>query len=256
MMLVLWIIVILGTVCSGVVLGTRSTTAVAANYRARVVARYAAESGVTVAVAAVEGSLASLGDTEARRIYLNRLDRALGADEQMSLGDARVAIALIDVGARLDVNMASAASLARLLSFFTDAVEAERVARAIGTHIDGMGTTGTETPPVTGLHPSMLEAARPLRSLDELERIPGVPRDLAERAVAFLTVDGDGTINRAAASDTVLAAAAGELRDEPSRILVVSRGWMDGHPLTHEIQAVYALVGQELTLIRWRERDL
>jgi hypothetical protein len=54
----------------------------------------------------------------------------------------------------------------------------------------------------------------------------------------------------------VLAAAGGELRDEPSRILIVSRGWQDGHALTHEIQAVYAVVGNELTLVRWRERDL
>jgi hypothetical protein len=58
------------------------------------------------------------------------------------------------------------------------------------------------------------------------------------------------------ASDTVLSAAAGDLRDAPSRILVVSRGWQDGHKLTHEIQAVYALNGPQLTLVRWRERDL
>jgi hypothetical protein len=77
-----------------------------------------------------------------------------------------------------------------------------------------------------------------------------------ERAAHLLTVDGDGTINRAVASDTVLSVAGGELRDEPSRILVVSRGWQDGQPLTHEIQAVYAVVGNGLTLVRWRERLL
>jgi hypothetical protein len=53
-----------------------------------------------------------------------------------------------------------------------------------------------------------------------------------------------------------MAAAGGELRDEPSRILIVSRGWREGNALTHEIQAVYAVSGSELTLVRWRERDL
>ena len=244
LMLVLWIIVLLGTICSGVVIATRTNTSVVANYRARVVARYAAESGVTLAVATLVDSIAAIADDATRRMYLNQLDHALGANEKVALGDARLAIALIDVGSRLDANSADAAALARLFAHFTDPIEAEGAANAIRMYITG----GTDTPD--------LLAARPLQSLDELMRINGVPRALAERAAAFLTVDGDGTINRATASDTVLASARGELRDEPSRILVVSRGWLEGHPLTHEIQAVYAVNGRELTLVRWRERDL
>jgi hypothetical protein len=42
----------------------------------------------------------------------------------------------------------------------------------------------------------------------------------------------------------------------PTRLLLTSRGWMPGHPLTHEVQAVYALDGRHLTLVSWRERDL
>ena len=229
-MLVLWIIVVLGTIGSGVFIATRSTTDITANYRARVIARYAAESGVTVAVSSLVDSLSRLTDPRARAQYLNDLERALGAN-RLSLGDARLGIALIDIGSRLDVNAADVTQLARLFGYFTDAIAAEAAARAIRPFL-------------------------PLQSLDDLLRIPGVPRALAEQASEFLTVDGDGTINRVTASDTVLAAAGGELRDEPSRILVVSRGWRDGHPLTHEIQAVYAVVGNQLTLVRWRERDL
>ena len=103
---------------------------------------------------------------------------------------------------------------------------------------------------------SELLAARALRSLDELERLPGVSVGLLRAAAPYLTVDGDGKINRATASDTVLVAAGGSLQDEPSRLLVVSRGWLRGHSLTHEIQAVYAIAGNQLTLVRWRERDL
>jgi type II secretory pathway component PulK len=102
----------------------------------------------------------------------------------------------------------------------------------------------------------VLAAARPLRSLEELVTIEGVPAELVARAEGLLTVDGDGSINRATAPEVVLAAAGGDLRDEPSRILVASRGWLDGHALTHEIQAVYAVVGGALTLVRWRERTL
>jgi general secretion pathway protein K len=247
LMVVLWIIVVLSTIGSSVVLATRSTVALTANYRARVVARYAAESGATMARAALEDSLRALADETTRRAYLNRLDRALGGTERASLGDARFAVALVDVGARVDVNNAGVAALTTLFAFLTDAIQADRVARVIRTFIDG----SAEPTDLPGL-----QAARPLRSLDELMRIPGVPGELAERAAPFLTVDGDGTINRATASDTVLAAAAGELRDQPSRILIVSRGWLDGHPLTHEIEAVYAVAGNALTLVSWRERDL
>ena len=103
---------------------------------------------------------------------------------------------------------------------------------------------------------SSLVAARTLRSLDELESIPGVNLGLLRAAASYLTVDGDGKINRATATDTVMVAAAGSVQDEPSRVLVVSRGWLKGHSLTHEIQAVYAIAGNRLTLVRWRERDL
>jgi hypothetical protein len=41
----------------------------------------------------------------------------------------------------------------------------------------------------------------------------------------------------------------------PSRLLIVSRGWQVGHPLTHEIQAVYALAGTGLRLQSVEERD-
>jgi general secretion pathway protein K len=52
------------------------------------------------------------------------------------------------------------------------------------------------------------------------------------------------------------AASIARLTVAPSRLLLVSRGWMPGHPLTHEIQAGYAIIGQSLLLQSWRERNL
>src|SRR5262245_30269231 len=125
LMLVLWLIVILTTITTGIALTTRSNSEITANYRAGVVARYAAESGVNVAVAVLEDSIAKLGDGAGRQNYLNRLERALGPAEKVSLGDARLAIALIDVGARLDVNAADVSALTRLFTYFTDGIAAE-----------------------------------------------------------------------------------------------------------------------------------
>jgi hypothetical protein len=70
-----------------------------------------------------------------------------------------------------------------------------------------------------------------------------------------LTVDGDGRVNRRAASPRVRAAATGALIDRPSRLLVISRGWQVGRVLTREIQAVFEVSGSELRLVRWREQD-
>jgi type II secretory pathway component PulK len=254
LMLVLWLIVVLGTITATVVLRTRESTAVSGNARARVVGRYAAESGVAAATAAIEAALDALPDTAARERYLNHLDTALPRHGEVPLGDATFAVALIDVSARLDVNAADERSLERFFSQF-DPAAAGGTAAAIRRYIAPDAVTGT---PGSQSNPggSVLVAARPLRSLDELERVRGVSAGLVRAAAPFLTVDGDGRINRQTASDTVMVAATGSMQDEPSRILVISRGWLRGHSLTHEIQAVYAIAGNQLTLVRWRERDL
>jgi type II secretory pathway component PulK len=254
LMLVLWLIVVLGAISTAVVLGTRESTALAGNARARVVGRYAAESGVVAATAAIEQALDARPDTAVRERYLDHLDVALPQRGDVALGEASFAVTLVDVSARLDVNNADESALERFFAQF-DPSTATSTATAIRRYIDRAEVTGTPgSQSISG--GSALVAARPLRSLDELERVPGVSLGLVRAAAPYLTVDGDGKINRATASDTVMVAAAGSIQNEPSRILVVSRGWLRGHSLTHEIQAVYAIAGNQLTLVRWRERDL
>jgi hypothetical protein len=153
-------------------------------------------------------------------------------------------VAVVDVSARLDVNAATQPALQVFFSQFTDPGEAATIAAAIRAQIDSGSTTGT----------SLLRLT-PLRSLDEL-RAAGIPERILARSVQYLTVDGDGAINSLTASDTVIVAASGELRDEPGRLLLISRGWLSGHPLTSEIQAVYAITGNRLVFSHWRERTL
>lgn len=135
----------------------------------------------------------------------------------------------------------------------------------------------------------------PLDRLDDLANMLGIGDSLAAAVAPYVTVDGDGLVNVNSAPEPVLAAlggmgaagartliarrAGGEpfasadaVRDllltagagaafarlavAPSRLLVVSRGWLAGHPLTHEIQAVYGVAGTRLYLMSWQERDL
>lgn len=260
LMLALWLIVVLAMIGARVSGSARSATSIAGNLRARTSGKYAAESGVVLASERIRARLGVLTNAGDRANYLNSLESAGSRSEGQSLGDARFAFVHVDVSARIDVNSASRAQLARLFSFFAGPMEAARAADAIRSRIEAddvlpgdRARYGAERTDIS--YPAM-PAAKPLRSLDEMERIQGVSRALAFAAAPYLTVDGDGRINRAAASDTVLAAAAGSLIDEPSRILLISRGWLPGHPLTREIRAVYAIEGVTLVLVRWQERDL
>lgn len=239
--LVLWVVVVCGGIAAGVVATTRTGGDATANLRARTVARYMAESAVLAATTALEGRLRVAGeDTVARRVALNAPERAIAAVDSFSLGDGGAQVTIVDANARLDVNLATDAQLARLFEVTGGGARGPETARAIRAWIEGGGAQG----------------ARLVRSLDELARLPGVHEEVIRRAAAYLTVDGDGRINRATAPAPVRAAAAGELADEPSRLVVVARGWQRGHPLTHELQAVVAVQGDRLVLVHWRERDL
>jgi general secretion pathway protein K len=66
----------------------------------------------------------------------------------------------------------------------------------------------------------------------------------------------------APAGGDAAGAQAGALTTVPSRVLIISRGWEEGRPLTHEIQAVFSIEsvaqdgGVRLELRHWIERDL
>lgn len=68
--------------------------------------------------------------------------------------------------------------------------------------------------------------------------------------------------SRLAESGSRVGAQLMNLTTVPGHILIVSRGWEDGHPLTHEIQAVYQVLrlqlgeGPRLRVRYWSERDL
>ncbi len=247
LVLVLWIVVILGGVGAAVVGGARTSTALASNARARVVARYAAESGITHAVSEIETRLRAV-DSLSSGAYLNTLEST--SRDSVALGDARFLWTVSDPSARLDVNAAPVANLTQLLSQVGDPGRAAATARAIRRWIE------RSVPVNAGAGPTAARFVTPLRSLDELRDIPGTDTTLLTRAAPWLTIDGDGSVNTTTAPAAVRAAAFGDTRTSPSRLVLIARGWHSGHALTHEIQAVYAISNATLVLVTWRERDL
>ncbi len=94
-----------------------------------------------------------------------------------------------------------------------------------------------------------------------LASLPGIGPAGARTLIARR--DGGETFTSTAVVEDLLRAGAVPIRGTlsrttvlPSRILIVSRGWRVGSPLTHEIQAVCAVGAGRLALQAWRERDL
>lgn len=246
----------------------RRAAAVVDNRRSQVTARAMAESGVLAARARIESELRDAGEDSA---LVDRVFDALTSRNepvaQDTVSDGVFATALVDVSARLDVNMAGADGLQQLLATVAPRDEARQVAAAIESRVRGDGAGSAQrqerqerqqrdsVAAVMLGRESGARVMQPFTSLDELLTVPGMKAEWLDALASELTVDGDGRVNRRAASPRVLAAASGTLVDRPSRLLLISRGWRLGHVLTREIQAVFDVVGTELRLVRWREQD-
>ena len=286
---VLAMLVTLGVIAAGMGRAVRLEADTVATLRARTVARYGAESGVVAAewrIQTLLDSAQSLPDWAAEFQEADAWLRRLG---RVTLGDAQFEVAVIDLGARVDLNRSSAGTVRGLLEQFTGQGRAADIVTAI--------------------------KARPLYRVGELALIPGVDDELATAVAPYVTVWGDGTVNLNSAPEPVLAAVqeigkpgarniimrreSGEIFDSdssilpesgsmagvpapeqeedsesepepevapddlgftvstaPTRLLIIARGWRVGHPLTHEVQAVYAVMETRLTLQIWQERDL
>ena len=267
LILVLWLLVLLGIIIAEVASRARAEAALLTSLRSRTVARYAAESGILSATVAIERLLDSTHNPLERASLFRQLDARLASLKDVELGGARFGVAALDLNARIDLNRADVATLRGLFGQFTSDARADTVAAALKVN--------------------------PVRRLAELSRVPGIDDSLALSLAPYVTVWSDGLVNINSAPEPVLAALPGVaaaapgivVRREggevfatldpvhppsmpgvvaaallvstvPSRLMLVSRGWQEGHPLTHEIQAVFAIVGRRLVLQSSWERDL
>jgi general secretion pathway protein K len=300
LMLVLWLIVVLAAVAAAAVSTVRRQSDVVVNLRAAAQARAAAESGVVVAVEELQAAFAASVDlTDLPRVYpavRNGLDR-MG---EQALGDAWFQVAVVDLNARIDLNQADEGTLAAFLGTFVGESEARSLTDALLDWRDPDGVPrprGAEAEAYAATGSGFVPPNRPLRRLEELPRIVGFTDDIATAIAPYVTVWGDGRLNVNTAPERVLSAFPGigaqgastvlgqrgeqgvgsviALRDRlsqgggavpplvgvPQRLLVVSRGWVEGHPLTHETQVVFQVQGvapgspADLLVVAWEERS-
>lgn len=270
LVVVLWLIVLLATATAVAGNAARTSSRVAANTRAQSTARAMAESGIIAAASIISDSLQQLtpNDTQRQNFLLSLEPQLANALPFMqdTLAGGVFAVTIVDVSARLDVNSAGVEGLTKLLTFVTTPENARRIA----TDIDNLAHTAVNLDPelatARARRDSIADALlgrsnsprllQPIQTLNALQDIPGMDIVALEKVAAFLTVDGNGQINRRAASREVLASASGSLVDAPSRLLIIARGWYVGHPLTRQIEAVYDVADNGLRLVRWRETDL
>lgn len=266
---VLWILVLFGLAMSELVARARTEARMVATLKSRAVAQYAAESGILATTTSMRMLLDSATDQAALALRARHLDTLGRAAAGIALGEEQFAVSVLDLNARLDLVHADSTVLR---AFFAEFVPGER-ADAI----------------VAGLR------AVPVTRFAELARVPGADDALALAVAPYVTALSDGFINVNTAPEPVLAALPGigqakahalvqrrEAGDPftsadafrptpgsgvavpvegtlltiaPTRLLIVSRGWQRGSPLTHEIQAVYLVFAGALTLQSWEERD-
>ena len=95
-----------------------------------------------------------------------------------------------------------------------------------------------------------------------LAAVPGIGPLRARRLVAERTAgavfESPGAVSSVLqrAGDPGGGASVMHMTAVPHRLLIVSRGWLAGQPLTHEIRAVFDVDAGLLTLRFWTERDL
>ena len=121
LVVVLWTIALLATVTAVASSGSRTSASIARNVRAQATARALAESGILAASVLIDDSLRVLAnDAAARDNFLSRLEPITGPSVtlvQDTLGEVVFAVTVVDVSARLDLNLAGVDGLTRLFSF-------------------------------------------------------------------------------------------------------------------------------------------
>jgi hypothetical protein len=245
----------------------RNSASLTVNSRALAAARAMAESAVLAARVTLELQLGAAADSAATDAVFDALFAPARAARPLvsdSLAEGAFAATVINVSARLDVNNAGLEGLTSLLRTVAPADVASRLATRLDAYVRGdrlPAPTRDSLIARDSLVSALLgrdgtaQRVRPFDSLDEVERVAGEDARWLGAIADALTVDGDGRIDRKRASRAVRAAASGSLVDRPTRLLIVGRGWQPGTSITQEIQAVYAVEGSELRLVRWREQS-
>src|SRR2546421_7243521 len=157
---VLWLLVLLGVIVAEVVSQARTEAEILSSIRSRAVARYSAESGILVAATRIETMLDSTPSLPGRITAFGDLIKRLASLNDVPFGNGRFGVVVVDLNARVDLNLADAATLQGLFQQFTTDGRAERVV-------------------------SLLEQT-PLHRLGELIHVPSVDDSLAAGRASYV----------------------------------------------------------------------
>lgn len=269
LILVLSLLVMLGLVAFDVASRARAEGNMLIDLKARAAGRYAAESGILVARTAVQRWVDSTPLPPERAALFHHMGELTQSLTHIRVADAEFDAAVLDLNARIDLNHSSLGTLIGLFSQFTSKDRAEEIAEEIKKEPVGRFA---ELARVSGADDSLALAVAPyvtiwsdgvidINTAPEvvLASLPGIGRAVASRIVSrreagevFASSD---MFRPAATSGPVTAEGFPPLTVAPTRIMLVSRGWLPGSPVTHEIQATYVVLGSLMVLQSWEERD-
>lgn len=218
----LWALVLVGALAGAYLAASRDTVLVSDNRNAELHATLAARAGLERAHNALErlqvlGTEMSARLDPAERVRLarvwNHLDSSFAAVANGCLGDACYDVRVRDLGALLNVNLASEAQLRSLfLAAGADYRRADVAAQSIADWIDADDLhrgRGAERPYYVSIGSAYLPRNAPVPDVRELAAVRAVDGEILEAALAYLTVEGKGRVNLNAAPEPVLAALPG-----------------------------------------------
>ncbi|MGK9167959.1 general secretion pathway protein GspK [Inquilinus limosus] len=232
LVVVLWTLVMLAMLTIGFSLSSRTEARVAANGAEEIRLRALLRGGVELAVL-------GLGTADDDRGW-----RADGTPYPAKIGDDRIVVRIRDEAGRIDLNRADAETLQRLIAVVLGTPEsAQRLAEAILRRRGGDQTAAGGAAPGAGAaaagqapnapppQPPMAQPdpanpddparlARPFQSAEELRRVPGISRALADLLMPHVTVLSPAAgINPFAADPVVLQALPGVTRAQAEAVV-------------------------------------
>jgi type II secretory pathway component PulK len=288
LVIVLGLLIVLGMLAGEIARAVRLEAHTVASLRARTVGRYAAESGIALAERQLRTLLDSATSPLDRIVVLNDREAWLAPLREVALGEARFGVTVVDLNARLDLNHSDTTTLRNLFARFTSESRASAIAAAVReAPLARLG----ELAAIPGVDASLALAVAPYVTVssDGAVNVNSAPepvlaslaalgeagarnlvqrRESGERFTTFADLRlGPARASAPSSDDDIEVIMGGGVPEPaapaarldavmmPSRLLVISRGWQVGHPLTHEIQAVYAIMGAGLRLQSLRELD-
>jgi general secretion pathway protein K len=230
---VLWALVIVGALAGAYLAESRHVVRTSANRNAELQALHVAVAGVERAQNVLErlhalsrASATQLDVVSRSRLTFvwNHLDSTFAEIAVDCLGSACYDVRVRDLRALLNVNRATESQLRDFFGALgAEYRQADIVAQSIADWIDPDDlhrARGAEDEYYLGLHSPYRPRNGPVSGLNELRRVRGMDERLFQRAVRYLSVDGDGRINLNAAPGPVLAALPGA--DEEIRRVILS----------------------------------